>query len=859
MTDRPSEQAQAYYADGKTPIPESELDAALQAGQANYRKDADVIMKDDSGRVEVVKGSDVGKWLGSGFKVELPSTQERQTFAEEHSTAEQQAIGYLEAGGRGLTGGVSDAGLVALGVDPRGIKGRRENLSVGAMLAELGGAVAPALVSGGSSLAARGITGIGRAGLAAGEAAGGAVARSLGGGIGARVAGGVVGGAVEGALFGAGQGVSDAVLNEVDPEEFAEKVLASAGSGALMGGALGGIGGAFTRRMEGPLPREVLEAGSERSAAKAAMSDVPSAMESAREAAAITKGGYGAAKTVKALEQGMGTIAESLGAVPIAKPLANAARQVEQAARFGREVIEGVGGSATVADRAVVRAAAGADQKLLSEAERIGEASIANTARKHNLTGFNFDKQATQAAKLADDSQRTLDRIAKAADDAGARVDAGRFVADTQEQLASLRKIDDSEAQSLAKSLSKKLAPIQKQVEGGKQYSLAEWTDLRKRFNEGVPWDKLAAEGKSSTEFRSILDRFDEGTESALGREVADTWRTVQRERRDLEFLSRSMGEQAKKHAAEGNLISLQTLVGGDAGIGMMGGLLAGAPVAGMAMGAAKNVANKAVARYGDVFKAKLLDVASGADMGLGRAATTLVQGAKTPLRVSATYDLARSEPNPTKLEGQRLEERYREAESEIRTLQDPEVMATRMSRTMEALGDSHPQVAAAIMAQTQRAVDYLASLVPTDLADDASLTPHLEAGYIHPEQMQQLLSAKWGVDSPFSVIDGIAEGDINWDAIRAVKVVYPRLYTRLQELAVQEAATREEPLAYNQRVLIGLALELPADQTLEPDTLRRIQAARFLPPEASEEGKPGPKPRRGIDISSQYELPNPS
>lgn len=855
---RPEQQAQAFLADGVTPIKEEDLEVALETGQANFRPADRVIMK-RGGVTEVVTGADVGKYLGAGYAVELPSTQAERTYRAKYRTTPEFGRALVESGAAGLTAGLSDLALVGLGADPKAMRTRREEAATYTTAAQIAGAVAPAFVTGGSSLAARGLTGIGRAGLAAGEAAGAGVARTLGGGLGARVAGGVVGGAVEGALFGAGQGVSDAVLNEVDPEDFAEKVLASAGTGALLGGVLGGAGGALTRKAaKGPFATEALEEAGERAAKSEAraFTDIPTAMDSAREAAAVTRGGP---RAIKAIETGAGGIAEKLTGMPFAKPVVDVARKVEGAARLGGEIAEGVAGNASMVDKAIVRAVSGADAKLLAEAERIGEASLASTTRKHGLLGFSAEKQATQAAKLADDGQATLRQIAETADKAGAKVDAARFMSDVEDQITTLRQIDDTEAKKLADQLSAKVDPIRSQVAKGKEYSVAEWSDLRNRFDKGIKWDKLASEGKSTSEFRDILNRFDEGTESALSQEQKQLWRTTQRETRDLEFLARSMQQQAKKQAAEGDLLSLQTLMGGEGGalgIGAIGGLMTGAPLAGIAIGAGKNVVNKAIQRYGDVFKAKLLDVASGADLGLGRAATSLVQGAKAPLRVSATYDVV-SQPDPTKLEGKKLSERFSEAEAEVRELQDPEVMAQRMSRNIEAL-DTHPAVAAALMTQAQRAVDYLGSLLPTPLADEYSLTPHLEDGHLHPEQMQQFLSAKWGIDSPFSVIDGLSDGNINWDAIRAVKAVYPKLFTRLQELAVQEAMTRKEPLEYNQRVLLGLALDLPAEETLRPDVLSRIQAAKFLPPEEAEESIPGPKPRRGIDVSAQYALPNP-
>jgi hypothetical protein len=170
----------------------------------------------------------------------------------------------------GATLGLSDAAIGAL--TPSGVRkdvaAAREAHPIVSTVGNIVGAVAPALLSGGSSLAAEAAE---AAPAAIAGRLGGAVTESLGGGTLARIAGG----AAEGGVFGAGQGVSDLALND-DPLT-AENIVGSISSNALLGAGFGaGISGA-ARLAELGLERAgtaIRAVGEARSAAQALPADL---------------------------------------------------------------------------------------------------------------------------------------------------------------------------------------------------------------------------------------------------------------------------------------------------------------------------------------------------------------------------------------------------------------------------------------------------------------------------------------------------------------------------------------------------------------------------------------------------------
>lgn len=146
----------------------------------------------------------------------------------------------LAAGLRGATVGLSDVALRALGGEDAAIElqGLRDENPLVSTLAEIGGAVAPALITGGAAVPAGAAV---RAGRAAGVAAGGGFR------------GAVAAGAAEGALFGAGQGVSELALS-TDPLTL-ERAASAIGSNVLYGGITGGALGAAGNLVERGLVR----------------------------------------------------------------------------------------------------------------------------------------------------------------------------------------------------------------------------------------------------------------------------------------------------------------------------------------------------------------------------------------------------------------------------------------------------------------------------------------------------------------------------------------------------------------------------------------------------------------------------
>ena len=233
-------------------IPENEVQGAYESGQYVFAKGELVPVSLADGRYGTIKGEEFKDVIRAGGSYDLPS--ERQYRADEEKYDSRNAEALLLAAGRGLTFGLSDVALEKMGAyTDEEIQGLEEHNSILSGVGEIGGALAPALLTGGgSALGAAGVKGLLKQGvhyspagfaMRSAAAAEAAIGKKLGvealeGGskMLRAVPGFGAAGAVEGALFGAGETFSEELLGRTD--KTAEQIVGDIGFAALLGGGL---------------------------------------------------------------------------------------------------------------------------------------------------------------------------------------------------------------------------------------------------------------------------------------------------------------------------------------------------------------------------------------------------------------------------------------------------------------------------------------------------------------------------------------------------------------------------------------------------------------------------------------------
>lgn len=177
-----------------------------------------------------------------GWKYRDQGLIQEEKLKEKYGDNTAKALLY--GGLRGASLGLSDAILSKTGmVDKEELSAIKEYNPTASNIGEIGATIAPAIISGGTSIAAR-ATQKTLAGLLTkgAEVAGKRAAQNVTSTVAKKAIELGAAGAVEGAVLGVGQTVSEAALG--DAEFNAESLMANVGTGALTGAGLGGIIGA---------------------------------------------------------------------------------------------------------------------------------------------------------------------------------------------------------------------------------------------------------------------------------------------------------------------------------------------------------------------------------------------------------------------------------------------------------------------------------------------------------------------------------------------------------------------------------------------------------------------------------------
>ena len=230
-------------------VPDEKVQEYILAGGHTFGEDQQVSIVLPNGQGYKVEGKKAAQALSLGAKFESESDAIKREYRQEYGSGFDNALLAFGAGvGRGVTLGLSDAVLTQTGMaDPRVLDAYREEFGGLSLTGEIGGAILPAFLTGGTGGAATlaRLTPAGAVSLAstkvgqqtaktliAKSATDSLLRKTAQAGVSAGVAAGL-----EGTIYGAGIELSDYVLK--DKPKSAEQIISNIGLSGLLGGGLG--------------------------------------------------------------------------------------------------------------------------------------------------------------------------------------------------------------------------------------------------------------------------------------------------------------------------------------------------------------------------------------------------------------------------------------------------------------------------------------------------------------------------------------------------------------------------------------------------------------------------------------------
>lgn len=847
-----------FYPDG-TPIPPAALPQAYADGAVRVQDGDSVLMRDDSGNVRRVDAGEFAQARQMGFSLLGHDEVAARDKEEKYGSLAQQALTGVETGAKGLSLGLSDwAGEKVLGPEwAAETTARREVNPMIALGGELAGAVAPALLGGGSGLVGTamrmtpggivghiaGHAGVKAAGLlrSAGVAGESALARAALTGVNLGTSG-----ALEGALYGAGTAASKAALEQTDLT--AEKLLSGAWHGIEWGGGSGaalGVAGSLARSA-GKLAAPALQ--------KLDDLKFSSAAESLN---------------VKSTLKSLGFQGSDVRALTAAKSAP------EQAAKLDR------------LERMVKRVH---DEGLINVTDSV-------------------QARAAKIADAADDAGKQIGAIRKQLDAENvAAADPIALMRRIRDEVIAPLKATPAEAeinQKIVASVEKyALKPLQKQVDSGERLGFEALARIRKKLDDkAYQWARKKTKADAD-QFASSARIMEDETEKAIAKnasqDMAQAYLGAKTRYSDLITLGSKASERAGMDTGN-RFFSLTDNMFASGGV-MMGLMQGNLPVA-AAQGLVLGFANRMLRNYGTPAVAKitrkLADYnarkANAVEAVVGNMAPHAARKARhhmhnadalpeaaSAARVSgetAAVEATKDTP-PDKLRkagaalaavgsahverealpraaDNRKTDELRNAYHAVVTRaryaqQDPGAYSERLADRMGPLLETEPQLAEAMITQSIADQMFLASKIPAAFERQNTLTPHLEQPELSRHDAEKLVRYAEALEDPLSVVEDLARNEVNLEGIEALKARRPLVYAEIRGDVAMAAAKLGHALPFSRRVSIGVAFELPTDQALTPEYARGLQQVYADQAKQSEEP---PRPPSGAGSQATSKL----
>ena len=171
------------------------------------------------------------------------------------------------------------------------------------------------------------------------------------------------------------------------------------------------------------------------------------------------------------------------------------------------------------------------------------------------------------------------------------------------------------------------------------------------------------------------------------------------------------------------------------------------------------------------------------------------------------------------------------------------DVLLDRSVKAGAPLSYAAPQTAAAVGEKAISAVNFLMSKVPKNPYEAVFPTggePEYEPSSMELAKFERYLQV---VDNPLSVLDDIETGLLTKEHVEALKAVYPRLYMKIREEALEQMSEESaQKMSYAKKVQLSMLLDIPGDSSLLGKNIAALQTT-FVPEEKEQGAQPLVKP----------------
>lgn len=205
----------------------------------------------------------------------------------------------------------------------------------------------------------------------------------------------------------------------------------------------------------------------------------------------------------------------------------------------------------------------------------------------------------------------------------------------------------------------------------------------------------------------------------------------------------------------------------------------------------------------------------------------------KTLQGVTLSFENKEPPKNETRMDA------FRRISNEIQDkIENPDKNLEKLLFRTTRLRAAAPKTADHIEKVAKTGIEFLYNKLPKPNLLKASIQPGLAKKQFTPSDVEISKFERYvrAVNSPLTVVEDMANGDITREGVEAIRVVYPDLYNRIRNTVMEKVSSSENPLNYSQRLQLGILLDLPTDESLVPQNIITLQS-QFAPEEEQPAG----------------------
>lgn len=772
--------------------PDSVIPGIL-SGQVAPDLDATYKLKFPGGRVDQLTGSQLETALkqGASFygKNDLLKDQEQARF----DSIPQQAAAVGLGAARGLSLGLSDQLLTKTGaVSPEYLQKQEEfNPEIG-LTGEIAGAVAPALFSGGSSIAGNILS-----------KTPAALATNLGkqvGGLGAKAVSPLVskvvtkatelglGSAAESALFGAGKAVSEAAIQ--NKPLTAEAILADGGYGALIGLGMGAGLGAGA---------EIIGTGVKKGIGK--ISDL------------VEKSGDLESRLVA---RGLGANKKQMGSI-----LGNEFKQ-EAINDAYKAVVNGIEDTGNGFKDSFKKSS---EKTLGLDSIKISNEELASGVNQLKAKAGKTIEDSLDTVQSVTDSKDFLKQMDVARNDINSIDFAGKdkvnnYLDRLKQELTS---VDELGNVTYLDMTAKDLWSIRKQLDDV-IYNSKDLTPSGLRADNS--FTNALAKGRQNVE-----KRLEEMIETSGGNTFSE-YKAAKKAYAGAADIEKLIEHQNSKSA--NNLFGLTAYDSGAAGA-----IIGGAP--GAAIGF---LGRKAIAEYGDKAALYILSNLEKRAGTLNKLVDDSISGLVGTARKGGTI----STISTVKDKNKSYDEKVKELEEQQLRIDE---IKNGINDNLGNMGAAAPETALQLRDKTLNAMDFLNAKLPKRPENNPFVKYQVPESEI--DKFNRYAVA---VENPTTIMKNLKGGYISPEEVEVLKKVYPEIHLKLKTKALDLLAQNKKgkDVNYQLRIQLQKLLDTKADVNLYPTSIKSLQQSFENPQQSQSQNQPAKLPgsrAKGLNLGA--------